>query len=168
MSTTLNAIIVDDESLARRGLSLRLQHIPRGGRWLPSAANGGEALQAMAEHSPDLVFLDIQMPGMDGFEVIAPAAARRDADGGVCHRLRRVRGGCVQGSRRGLRAQANRGRPPARGHASAPGNHRAQTESARSKEKLVELVMGMTGASASSIEQMAENPEAKRSYPDRN
>ena len=67
--TKLSAIIVDDENLARRGLSLRLQNIPDV-EVIAECSNGAEALRAIAEHGPDMVFLDIQMPGMDGFEVI--------------------------------------------------------------------------------------------------
>ncbi|MFT7174277.1 MAG: two-component system LytT family response regulator, partial [Halioglobus sp.] len=65
----LSTIIVDDENLARRGLAIRLQHLPQVDV-IAQCANGVEALQAIAEHSPDLVFLDIQMPGMNGFDVI--------------------------------------------------------------------------------------------------
>ena len=65
----LSAIIVDDEQLARRGLSLRLQQMP-GVELVAECANGAEALTAVAQHSPDLLFLDIQMPGMDGFDVV--------------------------------------------------------------------------------------------------
>ena len=67
---TLRAIIVDDEKLARRGLALRLQHIPRV-EVIAECSNGADALKAIAELDPDLVFLDIQMPGMDGFDVIS-------------------------------------------------------------------------------------------------
>ena len=67
--TRLRTIIVDDERLARRGLALRLQDIPQV-ELVAECANGREALQAIASHSPDLVFLDIQMPGMDGFDMI--------------------------------------------------------------------------------------------------
>jgi len=67
---TIRAIIVDDEPLARRGLELRLQdaqdiEIAR------QCANGREALAAIAELQPDLMFLDIQMPGLSGFDVLA-------------------------------------------------------------------------------------------------
>jgi two-component system LytT family response regulator len=65
----LRAIVVDDESLARRGLVLRLQEMPDV-EVIAECANGREALQAIAERDPDLVFLDIQMPQMDGFDVI--------------------------------------------------------------------------------------------------
>ena len=66
---TLTAIIVDDESLARRGLAVRLQQLPQVDV-VAECANGEEALVAIAQHAPDLVFLDIQMPGMDGFQVV--------------------------------------------------------------------------------------------------
>jgi two-component system, LytTR family, response regulator len=65
----LRTLIVDDESLARRGLKLRLQKFPRIDI-VAECQNGREALAAVAEHQADLLFLDIQMPGMDGFEVV--------------------------------------------------------------------------------------------------
>jgi two-component system LytT family response regulator len=65
----MRTIIVDDEPLARRGLQIRLEDNP-GIDLLAECENGKEALQAIAELSPDLVFLDIQMPGMDGFDVV--------------------------------------------------------------------------------------------------
>src|SRR5210317_2107502 len=65
----LSALIVDDEELARRGLEIRLAEY--GDIEICSQArNGREALEAVREQSPDLLFLDIQMPGMDGFEVL--------------------------------------------------------------------------------------------------
>lgn len=66
---TLRAIVVDDEALARQGLALRLQELGNV-EVLRECQNGREALQAIAELTPDLVFLDIQMPGMTGFEVV--------------------------------------------------------------------------------------------------
>ncbi len=65
----LSALIVDDEELARRGLEIRLEtfdDIAICGQ----ARNGREALAAVREHAPDLMFLDVQMPGMDGFDVL--------------------------------------------------------------------------------------------------
>jgi two-component system LytT family response regulator len=62
----LKALIVDDEELARRGLEIRLEKFPDISVCAHSR-NGREALIAVREHSPDLMFLDIQMPGMDGF-----------------------------------------------------------------------------------------------------
>lgn len=65
----LNALIVDDEALARRGLAHRLRSIG-GVRVCGEARNGREALAAIREEPPDLVFLDIQMPGMSGFDLV--------------------------------------------------------------------------------------------------
>ena len=65
----LSTLIVDDESLARRGLVHRLKNIPDI-EIVGEAQNGRDALALIREKSPDLVFLDIQMPGINGFEVI--------------------------------------------------------------------------------------------------
>lgn len=65
----LRTLIVDDESLARRGLAHRLKNIPDI-EIVGQAQNGREALKLIREQSPDLVFLDIQMPGINGFEVV--------------------------------------------------------------------------------------------------
>jgi two-component system LytT family response regulator len=66
---TIRAIIVDDEPLARRGLELRLREATDV-EIVRQCANGREALAAIAELQPDLMFLDIQMPGLSGFDVI--------------------------------------------------------------------------------------------------
>jgi two-component system LytT family response regulator len=63
------ALIVDDEELARRGLEIRLEKYPDV-TICAQSRNGREAVAAVREHSPDLMFLDVQMPGMDGFEVL--------------------------------------------------------------------------------------------------
>jgi len=68
--TPLRTLIVDDESLARRGLRLRLESHPAL-ELVGECSNGAEALTAVTELRPQLIFLDIQMPGMDGFEVVA-------------------------------------------------------------------------------------------------
>lgn len=70
MSTgPIRAIIVDDEPLSRRGLELRLAAFADI-EVVAQCANGREAVAAVAKQSPDLMFLDIQMPGSDGFEVL--------------------------------------------------------------------------------------------------
>jgi two-component system LytT family response regulator len=66
---TLKTLIVDDESLARRGLAHRLKSI-EDIEIVGEARNGREALKLIEEKKPDLVFLDIQMPGVGGFEVV--------------------------------------------------------------------------------------------------
>ena len=65
----LKTLIVDDESLARRGLAHRLKNIADI-EIVGEARNGREALKLISEKKPDLVFLDIQMPGISGFEVV--------------------------------------------------------------------------------------------------
>jgi two-component system LytT family response regulator len=69
MTHVLKTIIVDDEALARRGLKLRLA-TRKDVEVVAEAKNGREALKLIDEHEPDLIFLDIQMPGIDGFEVL--------------------------------------------------------------------------------------------------
>ena len=70
----LTTVIVDDEPYARAKLErLIAEH---DAELLAVCANGPEAVAAIQQLKPDLVFLDIQMPGMDGFDVlraIAPA-----------------------------------------------------------------------------------------------
>src|SRR5512141_2179030 len=66
---SLTALIVDDEQLARDELAYLLQSIGDVDV-LAQGKNGLEAVNLIKEHSPDLVFLDVQMPGLDGFAVI--------------------------------------------------------------------------------------------------
>jgi two-component system LytT family response regulator len=66
---TIRTILVDDEPLATQGLQLRLQAFDDV-EIVATAANGREAIRQIKTHKPDLVFLDIQMPGFDGFSVI--------------------------------------------------------------------------------------------------
>jgi two-component system LytT family response regulator len=67
--TEIRALIVDDEVLARRGIRNQLNHA-RDVTVIGEAGNGREALAAIREKKPDLVFLDVQMPLLDGFGVI--------------------------------------------------------------------------------------------------
>jgi two-component system LytT family response regulator/two-component system response regulator LytT len=75
----LRTILVDDEQLARDELRYLLSQIPDV-EIVGQAGNGLEALESIDRLEPDLVFLDIQMPGLTGFEV-----ARRLLDGPVAH-----------------------------------------------------------------------------------
>ncbi|PZN94475.1 MAG: DNA-binding response regulator [Alphaproteobacteria bacterium] len=70
---TIRTIIVDDEPLAIQGLELRLQAFDDV-EIIERCANGREAIRAIRTQKPDLVFLDIQMPGFDGFSVVAGLA----------------------------------------------------------------------------------------------
>jgi two-component system, LytTR family, response regulator len=65
----VRALIVDDERLARRGVILRLRKF-KDIDVVGECADGLSAVKKILELSPDVVFLDIQMPGMDGFEVL--------------------------------------------------------------------------------------------------
>ncbi len=66
---TIRTILVDDEPLAIQGLELRLlEHDDV--EIVDKCQNGREAISAIKTHKPDLVFLDIQMPGFDGFSVV--------------------------------------------------------------------------------------------------
>lgn len=65
----IRALVVDDESLARQGLAIRLEELGQV-EVVRMCRNGQEALAAIAELEPDVVFLDIQMPGLSGLDVI--------------------------------------------------------------------------------------------------
>jgi two-component system, LytTR family, response regulator len=66
---TIRAVIVDDEPLARRRIRNLLAEA-EDVDVLTECANGREAIQAIEESPPDLLFLDIQMPELDGFDVL--------------------------------------------------------------------------------------------------
>jgi two-component system response regulator LytT len=65
----LTTLIVDDEQLARDELAYLLKSV-EGVDIVAQGKNGVEAVSLIKEHEPDLVFLDVQMPGLDGFGVI--------------------------------------------------------------------------------------------------
>ena len=66
---TIRTILVDDEKLAIQGLQLRLEAFPDV-EIIDTCSNGREAIRKIKTEKPDLVFLDIQMPGFDGFSVV--------------------------------------------------------------------------------------------------
>ena len=66
---TLTALIIDDEPLARQELLYLLQSV-EGVEVLAQGSNGIEAVELVRAHRPDVVFLDVQMPGLDGFAVL--------------------------------------------------------------------------------------------------
>jgi two-component system, LytTR family, response regulator len=70
----VRALIVDDEPLARRGVFLRLRKF-RDVEIVGECGDGQSAVERIVEQSPDVVFLDIQMPGMDGFDVLRAVPA---------------------------------------------------------------------------------------------
>src|SRR5580693_2070751 len=68
-TSTLSAILIDDEQLAREELSYLLKEFPDV-EILATGRNGLEAIKLIENLEPDVVFLDVQMPGLDGFGVI--------------------------------------------------------------------------------------------------
>lgn len=69
MTTKIRTVIVDDEPLALKLLKSKLSKLDNV-EIIGECRNGREAIECVLEHSPDLLFLDIQMPGMNGLEVI--------------------------------------------------------------------------------------------------
>jgi two-component system LytT family response regulator len=69
MTNSITTVIVDDEPLARKGLAFRLSEY-QDIQVVEQCSNGDEALSAISQLSPKLVFLDIQMPGKTGFDVL--------------------------------------------------------------------------------------------------
>lgn len=70
MAGQIRVLIIDDEPLARRNLRVLLEKDPQV-EILGECRNGHEAVKAIMDLRPDLIFLDIQMPEMDGFDVLA-------------------------------------------------------------------------------------------------
>ena len=75
---TLRALLVDDEPLASRRLSAAL-HLVEGVEVIGSTTSARRGVEMIARMRPDLVFLDIAMPGLDGFEVLNLLGAERPA-----------------------------------------------------------------------------------------
>jgi two-component system, LytTR family, response regulator LytT len=72
----INTVIVDDERPARDELAFLLKDFPEV-NVVAQGKNGLEAIALIKEHDPDLVFLDVQMPGLDGFGVIKKLVERK-------------------------------------------------------------------------------------------
>jgi two-component system LytT family response regulator/two-component system response regulator LytT len=72
----INTIIVDDEKPAREELAFLLKAFPEISL-IGQGKNGLEAVNLIKEHNPDLVFLDVQMPGLDGFGVLKKLVERK-------------------------------------------------------------------------------------------
>jgi two-component system, LytTR family, response regulator LytT len=78
MAMAISALIIDDEKLARDELKYLLDQVG-GVDVVAQGENGIEAVNLIEEHHPDLVFLDVQMPGQDGFAVIQRVMERNRA-----------------------------------------------------------------------------------------
>ncbi|TKR33853.1 response regulator transcription factor [Luteimonas gilva] len=73
---TIRTLIADDEPLARRGLELRLAG-ESDIRIVGQVGDGEATIRAVSEHAPDLLFLDVQMPGLDGFATLRGIPAQQ-------------------------------------------------------------------------------------------
>ena len=87
---SISALIIDDEQLARDELKYLLDQVG-GVDVVAQGTNGIEAVDLIEEHHPDVVFLDVQMPGLDGFAVITatygpPSAPSRAKTASACRR----------------------------------------------------------------------------------
>jgi DNA-binding LytR/AlgR family response regulator len=81
MNPSPRAIVADDERLMREQLRARLAEVWPELSIIAEARNGIEAVELVARHRPDLVFLDIRMPGMTGVEAAREIARLQPADG---------------------------------------------------------------------------------------
>ncbi len=164
--SSIRTLIVDDESLARRGLSLRLEKY-HDIEIIEQCKNGREALAAIEQHSPDLVFLDIQMPGIDGFEVVRKIQAdnmplivfvtafdQYAVDAFEVHAVDYVLKP-IEDQR--LTTAIER----VRDHLQLQGEN-------NQKKRLMDLITNITGESVEKIDQMIANGDTvKKSYPDK-
>jgi DNA-binding NarL/FixJ family response regulator len=78
LSKPIRVLIVDDDALVRAGLAMLLAGA-EGIALVGEAADGSEVAQAVAEHDPEIVLMDIRMPGMDGLAATELVRAQADA-----------------------------------------------------------------------------------------
>src|SRR5262245_24211317 len=70
MTVAIRVLVTDDEPIARRRIR-RFLRAESNVEVVGECANGREAIDAIRQHTPDLVFLDVQMPDVDGFGVVS-------------------------------------------------------------------------------------------------
>jgi two-component system, NarL family, invasion response regulator UvrY len=78
MSSTINVMLVDDHAVVRMGFKLLLESAPDV-KVVAETENGEQAIKLYAEHHPDVVVMDITMPGMGGMEAIERIMAKDNA-----------------------------------------------------------------------------------------
>jgi two-component system, LytTR family, response regulator len=71
--SSIRCLIIDDEPLGRDRIAALLRHIPQADL-IGMCSDGAEAVESIGELAPDLIFLDVQMPELDGFGVLAALA----------------------------------------------------------------------------------------------
>ncbi|TQV80008.1 LytR/AlgR family response regulator transcription factor [Aliikangiella coralliicola] len=162
----IRTIIVDDESLARRGLALRLEKF-KDIEIIGQCKNGREALEIIELESPDLVFLDIQMPGIDGFEVVHKIQAdcmplivfvtafdQYAIDAFEIHAVDYVLKP-VEDERLATAIERVR-------------DHLLQSDSANQKKRLIDLITNITGETPAKIDEMLASGELPNdNYPEK-
>lgn len=166
MNPKIKTLIVDDELLARRGLALRLTEFADI-EVVGECENGREALAKISELAPDLVFLDIQMPGVNGFEVVE----RMQSDDmpmvvfvtafdkyaveafevhAVDYVLKPIENSRLKMAVDRVRVQLN------------------QSDASNQKQRLIDLITNITGKKPSQIDQMLNNgDDLKAAYPEK-
>lgn len=166
MNQTIKAIIVDDELLARRGLVLRLAAY-KDIEIVAECKSGREALKQIAKLGPDLVFLDIQMPGLSGFDVVEQMqgddmpmvvfvtafdkyAVEAFEVHAVDYVLKPIEDSRLELAIDRVRSQMN------------------QSEVNNQKQRLIDLITNITGKKPSQIDQMLGNTnDLETLYPDK-
>ncbi|WP_196139588.1 LytTR family DNA-binding domain-containing protein [Aliikangiella sp. G2MR2-5] len=162
----IRTIIVDDESLARRGLNIRLEQFPDI-ELIAECKNGREALESIESLCPDLIFLDIQMPGIDGFEVVKRMQAdhmplvvfvtafdQYAIDAFEVHAVDYVLKP-IENERLATAIERVR-------------SHLKQSDSDNQKKRLIDLITNITGHTPAKIDQMLETGEFEApKYPEK-
>lgn len=164
-SQKLTAIIVDDEELARQGLAMRLEAFDDV-EVLRQCANAKAAMDAIVELEPDVVFLDIQMPGKSGLEMIeeiqgdvmpliifVTAYDSYAVDAFKVHAVDYL----LKPVEEDRLAEA----------VAAARTHRQSQDANSEKDKLMGMVVSLTGKSPAAIDEMLESGEDLVERPDR-
>jgi two-component system LytT family response regulator len=163
--TVLRALIVDDESLARKGLRLRLEQLGDV-EIVKECSNGREALEAVVELKPDVLFLDIQMPGLSGFDVVSnlqqdnmplvifvTAFDQYAIEAFDVHAVDYLLKPIDEDR---LASAVERARA-----------HIDQSDAITDKQRLLELIISITGKSETSVAQLLKDHTGVKSFPER-
>ena len=84
MSESIRILVVDDHPVVRDGLAAIVEHAVRFSRWWEKPVDGEEALQRVADRDPDVLLLDLEMPGVDGIETLQRLRQSKARGAGDC------------------------------------------------------------------------------------
>jgi len=162
---SVRALLVDDESLARKGLRLRLDNIADV-EIVGESGDGRSALNMITELKPDLIFLDIQMPGMSGFDVVSnlqqdnmplvifvTAFDQYALEAFDVHAVDYL----LKPIDTDRLAEA----------VSRAKDHLEQQGSVTEKQRLLELIISITGKTENSVSQLLKDHSGIKAYPDK-